>query len=156
MRLLPNEPLRDCLLTGALAITALPLVSAADSDRRRDGDDDRRGNDMLLPGNLLVSRTVYSNNPATVKVGEILPPDCAATTGGCSAPSGAPFDGTYPTVWNDDLYDASFGIASRIFLDEMSPLAFRSERSRFPPRPLKADLPPTIWSPVSVQNRNWP
>ena len=31
MRVQPNKPLRACLLTGALAITALPLVSAADS-----------------------------------------------------------------------------------------------------------------------------
>jgi hypothetical protein len=128
MRVQPNKPLRACLLTGALAITALPLASAsasaADSDRGRDGGDDRRGDDTLLPGNLLVSRTVYSNNPGNVKVGEVLPPDCAATTGGCSAPSGAPFDGTYPTVWNNDLYDASFGITSRIFLDEMTPFGF--------------------------------
>jgi hypothetical protein len=76
MRVQPNKPLRACLLTGALAITALPLVSAADSDRGRDGGDDRRGDDTLLPGNLLVSRTVYSNNPGNVKVGEVLPPDC--------------------------------------------------------------------------------
>ena len=107
MRVQPNKPLRACLLTGALAITALPLVSAADSDRRRDGDDDRRGNDTLLPGNLLVSRTVYNNNPANVTVGEILPPDCAATTGGCSAPSGAPFDGTYPTGTTQFEFDRS-------------------------------------------------
>jgi hypothetical protein len=60
MRVQPNKRLRACLLTAALAITALPLVSAADSDRGRDGDDDRRGEDTLLPGNLMVSRTVRS------------------------------------------------------------------------------------------------
>jgi hypothetical protein len=119
-----QRPLRACVLTGALAITALPLVAFADNDRGRDGDQDRHGDDTLRPGNLLVSRTVYSNNPANVKVGEILPPDCAATTGGCSAPSGAPFDGTYPNVWNDVLFDASFGITSKIFLDEVTPLGF--------------------------------
>jgi hypothetical protein len=121
MKLQHNKPLRACLLTGALAITAVPQVSAADSDRGRDGGDDRRDGERLSPGSLLVSRTVYSNTPGNVKVGEVLPPDCAATTGGCSAPSGAPFDGTYPTVWNNVLYDASFGISSRIFLDEVTP-----------------------------------
>jgi hypothetical protein len=124
MRAQSNKLLCACLLTGAVAITSFPLVSRADNDRGRDRDDDRRGGDTLLPGNLLVSRTVYSNNPANVKVGEVLPPDCAATTGGCSAPSGAPFDGTYPTVWNDVLYDASFGITSKIFLDEITPFGF--------------------------------
>jgi hypothetical protein len=54
-------------------------------------------------------------------VGTILPPGCESTTGGCSAASGAPFDGTYPTVWNNDLYDASFGITSKILLDQVTP-----------------------------------
>jgi hypothetical protein len=121
MRIRSNKPLCACLLAGAVATIWLPGISLADNDRGRDRDDDGRGDDILRPGNLLVSRTVYSNNPANVKVGEVLPPDCAATTGGCSAPSGAPFDGTYPTVWNNDLYDASFGITSKIFLDEMTP-----------------------------------
>jgi len=134
MRIQSNKPLRTCLLTGALAITALPLASAAGNDRARDGDD-RPGEDRLLPGNLLVSRTVYSNNPGIVKVGEVLPPDCAATTGGCSAPSGAPFDGTYPTVWNNDLYDASFGITSRIFLDELTPFGFPLRTIAVPAEP---------------------
>jgi hypothetical protein len=119
-----SRVLRASLLTVALAGTMSALVAFADDDRDRSRDDDRGENDILLPGNLLVSRTVYSNDAANVKVGEVLPPNCAATTGGCSAPSGAPFDGTYPMVWNDVLYDASFGITSAIFLDEVTPLGF--------------------------------
>jgi hypothetical protein len=69
----------------------------------------------------VVSRSVYDNKAGNVVVGTILPPNCAATTGGCGASSGAPNDGTYPTVWNNDIYDASFGITSRIFLDQMTP-----------------------------------
>ena len=74
----------------------------------------------LYPNNLVVSRSVYDNNPANVKIGEILPPNCAKTTGGCSASTGAPYDGTYPTVFNNDLYDGSFGITSRIYLDQIN------------------------------------
>jgi len=48
MRIQSNKPLRTCLLTGAMAITALPLASAAGNDRARDGDD-RPGEDRLLP-----------------------------------------------------------------------------------------------------------
>jgi hypothetical protein len=73
------------------------------------------------PGNLVVSRSVYDNNPANVKVGTILPPNCASTQGGCGAPTGAPANGTYPFVFNNDLYDGSFGITSRIFLDQLTP-----------------------------------
>jgi hypothetical protein len=49
----------------------------------------------FTPGNLVVSRSVYLENPSL---------------------------GLYPFVWNNDLIDASFGITSRIFLDEMTPL----------------------------------
>ena len=73
------------------------------------------------PGNLVVSRSVYDNNPANVKVGTILPPNCASTQAGCSASTGAIANGTYPFVFNNDLYDAAFGITSRIFLDQLTP-----------------------------------
>ena len=73
------------------------------------------------PDNVVVSRSVYDNNAGNVTVGTVLPPNCASTTGGCSAASGAPYDGTYPTVWNNNLYDGSFGITSRIFLDQITP-----------------------------------
>jgi hypothetical protein len=74
----------------------------------------------LWPGNLVVSRSVYDNRASNVQVGAILPPNCTSTTGGCAASTGAPFDGTYPLVWNNDGYDSSFGITSRIYLDQIS------------------------------------
>jgi hypothetical protein len=49
--------------------------------------------DFFKPGNLVVSRSVFSMNPA-------FPP--------------------YPFVWNQDLIDASFGITSRILLDQLT------------------------------------
>jgi len=70
---------------------------------------------------LVVSRSVYDNNAANVVVGTILPPNCASTTGGCAASTGAPYNGLYPEVWNDNIYDGSFGITSMIFLDEITP-----------------------------------
>ena len=79
---------------------------------------------FFWPGNLVVSRSVYDNNPNNVQVGTILPPNCASTQGGCSAATGAPFNGTYPTVWNNDTYDASFGITSKIYLDQVLPFGF--------------------------------
>jgi hypothetical protein len=78
----------------------------------------------FFPGNLVVSRSVYDNNPANVKVGMTLPPNCAATQGGCGASTGAPDNGIYPFVFNNVLFDASFGITSRIFLDQITPDGF--------------------------------
>ena len=73
------------------------------------------------PGNLVVSRSVYDNKASNVVVGTVLPPNCASTTGGCSASTGAPYNGTYPSVFNNDIYDSSFGITSAIYLDQITP-----------------------------------
>ena len=44
-----------------------------------------------------------------------------AASGACTAPqTTAISDGTYPFVWNNDTVDASFGITSRIFLDQIT------------------------------------
>jgi hypothetical protein len=84
--------------------------------------DDRHGHDFhFWPGNLVVSRSVYDNKAGNVRVGEVLPPNCPAASGSCGAASGAPYDGTYPYVWNNDIYDGSFGITSRIYLDQITP-----------------------------------
>ncbi len=76
-------------------------------------DDDDIG---FRPGNLLVSRSVYDNNPANVAVGTALPPNCVAPN--CVT---ATTDGSYPNVWNNDAADASFGITAKIVLDQLRP-----------------------------------
>ena len=72
----------------------------------------------FYPGNLVVSRSVYDNQAGNVSVGQPLPPQCAASTGGCVT---AVADGTYPGVFNNAPVDGSFGITSRIFLDQITP-----------------------------------
>jgi hypothetical protein len=95
----------------AVSLTALLSVVAASGQTATSAH--------FQPGNLVVTRSVYDNNPNNVQVGEILPPNCAKTTGGCSGP--ATNDGTYPYVWNNALVDGSFGITSAIFLDQVTP-----------------------------------
>jgi hypothetical protein len=73
------------------------------------------GGYVFFPGNLVVSRSVYDNNPNNVTVGETLPPNC---TTGCGT---AVTDGSYPQVFNNDGPDGSFGVTSRIFLDQIIP-----------------------------------
>jgi hypothetical protein len=105
-----------------ISVSALVATIPAVAQSPQDGHD--HGRIFFFPGNLVVSRSVYDNNPNNVQVGEILPPGCANTQGGCGAPSGAPNNGTYPFVWNNDTYDSSFGITSKIFLDQMFPFGF--------------------------------
>jgi len=104
----------------ALSFGALVATIPATAQNSR-ADHDRF---FFWPGNLVVSRSVYDNNSNNVQVGEILPPNCASTQGGCAAASGAPSNGSYPLVWNNNLYDGSFGITSKIFLDQMFPFGF--------------------------------
>src|SRR5215472_162905 len=74
----------------------------------------QNGSAFFHPGNLVLSRSVYDNNPNNVQVGMTLPPNC---TNSCVQ---AVVDGTYPFVWNNAPVDASFGITSKIFLDQIS------------------------------------
>ncbi|MGA2250564.1 hypothetical protein [Terracidiphilus sp.] len=77
---------------------------------------------QLFPGNLVVSRSLYDNQAGNVSVGEALPPECAPSTGACVT---AVNNGTYPFVFNNAPVDASFGITSRIFLDQITPFGLR-------------------------------
>ncbi len=69
----------------------------------------------LVPGNLLVSESVYQGTPSTVTVGQALPPNQ-------TVPPGVPAiaDGTYPTVFNNNTVDGSFGVTSPIYLDQLT------------------------------------
>ncbi len=107
-----------------MAVVTVALAMAFTGGLKADKDFDEGRNFRFFPGNLVVSRSVYDNDANNIKVGTILPPGCASTTGGCSAPSGAPFDGSYPTVWNNDSYDSSFGITSKIYLDQLTPFGW--------------------------------
>lgn len=79
------------------------------------------GSAYFYPGNLVVSRSVYDNNSNNVQVGMTLPPDCVTSTGMCVT---ATNDGTYPFVFNNaattGANDASFGVTSKIFLDQIT------------------------------------
>jgi hypothetical protein len=83
------------------------------------------------PNSLVLSRSVYSGDASTVSVGQTLPPGCIAKTVTLPLLSGgvttvkvkcatATADGTYPTVFENDVPDGSFGVTSPIFLDNLS------------------------------------
>ena len=88
--------------------------------------------DRFRPGHLVLSRTVYAGDATTVTVGQTLPPGCVSgkvavpliaggTTNVTVACSVAVADGSYPTVFNNNKADGSFGVTSPIFLDQMTP-----------------------------------
>jgi hypothetical protein len=79
----------------------------------------------FTPGNLVVSRSVYTGTATTVTVGQPLPPNCPATAScgtGTATDTGAfPAVGSTNNVWNNDTVDGSFGVTSPLFLDQITP-----------------------------------
>src|SRR5262249_13882145 len=102
---------RPPIVQSGLAITLLLSGLAASSPVLADDDDAD-----FRPGHLLVSRVIYDNNPNNVVAGVTqLTPGCVG-----SACVTATASGTYPTVWNNVLVDPSFGITSKIILDQLT------------------------------------
>jgi hypothetical protein len=108
---------RGSIALAAVATLALPLSLSA-----QDFGSGFRPAPQFFPGNLVVSRSVYDNLASNVSVGEALPPECSPSTDACVT---AVNNGTYPFVFNNAPVDASFGITSRIFLDQITPFGLR-------------------------------
>jgi hypothetical protein len=117
----------SAVIAGALATTLAfgTLVSNVAAN------DDDFGHFGFIPDLLVLSRSVYVGKASTVTVGQTLPPGCVAGTvsvpllaGGTAnvkvACGTAIADGTYPTVFNNDTSDGSFGVTSPIFLDSLT------------------------------------
>jgi hypothetical protein len=125
------------MLAATMASLIANPAAAQEKSAQPKNDPAKAQNFFFFPGNLVVSRSVYDNNPNNVTVGEILPPNCASTQGGCGASSGAPYNGSYPLVWNDDAYDASFGVTSKIYLDQMLPFGYLLDSLQVPNSSMK-------------------
>jgi hypothetical protein len=99
-------------LLALTVLTGSTLIAATSAGASAHGP----GGAIFQPGDLLVSGSVYDNNPSILTPGvTVLPPGC---TTGCVV---ATNDGSYPGVWDNALADASFGLTSPIFLDQLTP-----------------------------------
>jgi hypothetical protein len=119
---------KKTFIASILATTALSMLTAGIFAPGVAADDDFF---LFIPDTLVLSRSVYAGNAATVTVGQTLPPGCVAGTVPVPLLAGgtanvkvtcgtAVADGTYPTVFNNDAPDGSFGVTSPIFLDSIT------------------------------------
>jgi hypothetical protein len=99
----------------AVAATTMPAGATGTGPAAGAGAG-RNGSARLVPGNLLVSESYYSNDPNLVAGQTQLPPGCTAAN--CVT---ATANGSYPQVFNNVLADPSFGVTSRIWLAEITP-----------------------------------
>jgi hypothetical protein len=130
----------DIHVKKALLAIAVSIVLAGGVRADNDHGDDRDSDHFdFKPGTLVLSRSVYIGTPNILIPGvTVLPPNCVPGTvnipllttgttpvtipsgngsGGCAT---AVADGTYPTVFKNDVADSSFGITSPIFLDSIT------------------------------------
>jgi uncharacterized protein (TIGR03437 family) len=84
----------------------------------------------FTPGNLVLSRSVYTGDKSTVVLGSVLPPVCPASAnvaapGACQlkATDNGAYAATDSTnnIFNNNKIDGSFGVTSPIFLDQLTP-----------------------------------
>ena len=133
--------MKKALIPTALIIAAASILAAGTFVGKAAADDHAFGF-QFLPDTLVLSRSVYVGNASTVALGQTLPPGCVpgtitlpliaggtttvtipgASSSGCNT---AIADGTYPTVFNNDEADSSFGVTSPIFLDNITTDGFR-------------------------------
>jgi hypothetical protein len=132
---------KKAIIPTALIIAAVSILAAGTFVRKAAADDHSR-RFQFRPNTLVLSRSFYAGDASTVMVGQTLPPGCVpgpvpipliaggttsvtipnASNSGCNT---AVADGTYPTVFNNDEADGSFGVTSPIFLDNITTEGFR-------------------------------
>jgi hypothetical protein len=97
------------LSLAAVSFTAVVCVFSAHG---------QNGSAHFLPDNLVVSRSEYVDTNSIIAGTTLLPPNCSPTN--CPTPVTAVVGSAYPYVWNNDSVDGSFGVTSKIFLDQMT------------------------------------
>jgi hypothetical protein len=106
-----------CTLARGLALLTLTVVISGITVAAQDADGRRF---HFRPGNLVVSRSVYDNKASNITVGQQLPPGC--TSANCVT---AGYNGLFPFIFNNATIDGSFGITSKILLDQLTPFGLR-------------------------------
>src|ERR1700733_7937278 len=106
--------------SAATLLTAVSIVTLLGVQTARADDDD--GFFLFLPFNLAVTRSVYVDTGSITAGKTVLPPNCSPAN--CPTPATAVTSSAHPYVFNNDTVDGSFGITSKIFVDQVSPFGW--------------------------------
>jgi hypothetical protein len=117
---------RSCRFAAATLLAAVSIAGLAGVQTARADDDG--GFPFPFPGfpffpfNLAVTRSVYADTGSITAGTTVLPPNCSPAN--CPTPVIAVTSSAYPYVFNNDTVDGSFGITSRIFIDQITPFGW--------------------------------
>jgi hypothetical protein len=100
---------------GVLAATTAATSATASAATRPAFGRGHQNHNVLVPGDLLVSESHFINDPSIVAGKTQLPPNCTGSN--CVT---AIANGNYPFVFNNATVDASFGVTSPLFLQQIT------------------------------------
>jgi hypothetical protein len=106
----------------ATLLAAVSVFSLLGAQTARADDDDGLSFPFFLPFNLAVTRSVYVDTGSIVAGTTVLPPNCSPAN--CPTPVTAVTSSAYPYVFNNDTVDGSFGITSKIYVDQVTPFGW--------------------------------
>src|SRR5579863_6903350 len=135
-----NLTQRGRALAPLLAVLSSAFFLGAPAAFAQDHGESQFPGYLFFPGNLVVSRSVYVDTGSIVAGKTVLPPNCSPAN--CPTPVTAVTSSAYPYVFNNDTVDGSFGITSKIFLDQVTP-AGTLVTSLEAPNSLQNGVPPT-------------
>jgi hypothetical protein len=141
---------RRTALAASLAVLAVPMSIFAVPAAAGAASTAGAGQHELIPGNLLVTTSVWTTNADITAGTTQLPPNCATANPAYVTCASAVAPGTYPIVFNNDAADGSFGVAEPIVLDEINPSngsVFKTVR--VPDNPAKGNYLTTSFSSKS-------
>ena len=131
------------LSLAAVSFTAVVCVFSAHG---------QNGSAHFLPGNLVVSRSEYVDTNSIIAGTTLLPPNCSPDN--CPTPVTAVVGSAYPYVWNNDSVDGSFGVTSKIFLDQMTTSGVLLNSLEVPNSSQKGVLPTTDQMVTSFSSKS--
>jgi hypothetical protein len=109
--------------TSRALLAAVSIVILVGVPNARADDNDGGFSLPFLPFNLAVTRSVYVDTGSIVAGITVLPPNCSPAN--CPPPAvTAVTSSAYPYVFNNDTVDGSFGITSKIFIDQVTPFGW--------------------------------
>jgi hypothetical protein len=110
---------RRVAVSPLLAVVSFAVFLAVPSAVAQESGASLFPGNFFLPGNLVVSRSSYVDTGSITAGVTVLPPNCSPAN--CPTPATAVTSSAYPYAFNNVTVDASFGITSKIFLDQMTP-----------------------------------
>lgn len=114
------RPRSAAITLAVAAVMIVPIAATGTSAAAAPGRPAPKADTTLTPGDLVLATSTFQYVPGIVPGHTLLPPGCVA--GSSSNPCAtAVTGGGFPEIFNNSSVDGSFGVTSKIVLEELKP-----------------------------------